>query len=468
MKIKLISGLMLVGLFASIFSSCDKKLDIEPQQSIEAITALEKDQDFEITMVGAYSKIAEGALYGTNLNMLPELLGNEIYFSWAGTFQSFRQVATKTMNAQNAEAARTWIAAYQAINAANLVLSGSSKIQDEDLKLKLEGEALFIRGIMHFELVRLYGLPFSDGNSASNFGVPITLTPSITPTEASTLAARNTVQQVYTQVLSDLNAAITKLPEENGYRANKYTAKSFLVRVYLQMGNYTMARNLADDIIQNSGAELTAGVAAPFKQRNSSESLFEIQQNEQNNAGTSNDGLATFYASLPGIGRGDFRVLSAFRSLFATTDKRRLELLYIGTGNRPGRIYSGKWASFSQNIPVIRLAEMYLTRAECNLRLGTSVGASPAADLALIRNRAGASAIANPTVADIIKERTLELCFEGSRIHDIKRTQTSLLMGYDEDDNPVYMNYNSPKLVFPIPEREMRANSALIQNPGYF
>lgn len=468
MKIKLISGLMLVTLFASTFTSCDKNLDIEPMQSIEAVTALEKDQDFEITMVGAYSKIAEGALYGTNLNMLPELLANEIYFSWAGTFQSFRQVATKTMNAQNPEAARTWIASYQAINAANLVLAGSSKIQDTDLKTQLEGEALFIRGIMHFELVRLYGLPYSDGNAAANLGVPISLNPSLTPTEASTLVARNTVQQVYTQVLTDLNNAVAKLPEENGYRANKFAAKSFLVRVYLQMGNYTMARDLANDIIQNSSAELTAGVAAPFKQRNSSESLFEIQQNEQNNAGTSNDGLATFYASLPGIGRGDFRVLSAFRNLFETTDKRRLELLYIGTGNRPGRIYSGKWVSFSQNIPVVRLAEMYLTRAECNLRLGTTLGATPAADLALIRSRAGASAIPNPTVSDIMKERTLELCFEGSRIHDFKRTQTPLLLGFDDDDNPVYMNYNSSKLVFPIPEREMRANSALIQNPGYF
>ncbi len=360
------------------------------------------------------------------------------------------------MVASNAEATRTWIAAYRAINIANTVLAQSNKITDTDLRTQLEGESLFIRGIMHFELVRMYGLPYSAG--ANNLGVPINLVAVDTPDEAATLGARKTVGEVYTQVITDLNQAYDKLPEENGTRADKYAAKAFLSRVYLQMANYAAARDAANDVIANSEATLAATVTVPFTNRNSAESLFEIQQNDQNNAGTSNDGLATFCASIPGIGRADLYLSTTFVNSFESTDTRRRDLIYIGTGARPGRNYTGKWTSFSQNIPVVRLAEMYLTRAECNLRENTTVGATPAADLATVRNRAGASVIANPTVANILQERNFELFMEGSRIHDFKRTQTA---------TGLYL-YNDPKLVFPIPEREVDANTALVQNPGYF
>ncbi len=447
---------MLVTLLASTFTSCDKKLDIEPMQSVDALTALESDQDFQSAVVGAYSILGEGSLYGTNLIILPELLANSSYCAWAGTFQSYRQVGTKTMVASNAEATRTWIAAYRAINIANTVLAQSNKITDTDLRTQLEGESLFIRGIMHFELVRMYGLPYSAG--ANNLGVPINLVAVDTPDEAATLGARKTVGEVYTQVITDLNQAYDKLPEENGTRADKYAAKAFLSRVYLQMANYAAARDAANDVIANSEATLAATVTVPFTNRNSAESLFEIQQNDQNNAGTSNDGLATFCASIPGIGRADLYLSTTFVNSFESTDTRRRDLIYIGTGARPGRNYTGKWTSFSQNIPVVRLAEMYLTRAECNLRENTTVGATPAADLATVRNRAGASVIANPTVANILQERNFELFMEGSRIHDFKRTQTA---------TGLYL-YNDPKLVFPIPEREVDANTALVQNPGYF
>ncbi|MEY3678759.1 MAG: hypothetical protein RI924_900 [Bacteroidota bacterium] len=466
MKMKLISGFMLLTLIAGTFSACDKKLDIEPMQSVNALTALETDQDFQSAVVGAYSILGEGSLYGTNLIILPDLLANNGYIAWAGTFQSYRQVANKTMVASNAEATRTWIAAYRAINIANTILEQSSKISDAALKTQLEGEAYFIRGIMHFELVRMYGLPYSAGSG--NLGVPINLEAVDTPDEAASLGARKTVAEVYTQVVTDLNAAYAALPASNGTRADKYAAKAFLSRVYLQMADYAAARDAANDVIANSSAALAATVTVPFTNRNSPESLFEIQQNDQNNAGTSNDGLATFCASIPGIGRADLYTNNTFYNSFEVNDLRRRDLIYLGTGARASnsspslanpRRYTGKWTSFSQNIPVVRLAEMYLTRAECNLRLSTTVGATPADDLAKIRSRAGASAIANPTVANILQERIFELCFEGSRIHDFKRTQTSTGA----------FTYNDPKLVYPIPEREMRANSALtgFQNPGY-
>jgi hypothetical protein len=101
---------------------------------------------------------------------------------------------------------------------------------------------------------------------------------------------------------------------------------------------------------------------------------------------------------------------------------------------------------------------MYLTRAEANFRMGTSIGDTPGNDLnAVIRKRAGL----NPVVvnlANIIYERRLELAHEGQRIHDIRRLKLSV-DGFAYDDN---------KSIFPIPSREVNAGSGiLIQNPGY-
>ncbi|MEN9548322.1 MAG: hypothetical protein RIR12_913 [Bacteroidota bacterium] len=439
--------------------SCKKVLEVQPQQSIDAATALENDQDVKSAVVGCYSLLGGGALYGTNLLMLPDLQGSESYCSWRGTFQGFRQVAGKTMTRDNTEAARTWIAAYRAINNANIVLANLSKVSDVDLRTQLEGEALFIRGILHFELVRMYGLPYDPLTANTQPGVVIKTTPSTNETTASERIARSTVAEVYTRVVSDLTTAVTKLPNDNGTRADKFTAYAFLSRVYLQMGNYADARDAANEVINSLKYELAPIPLIPFTNKNTKESIWEIQQNEQNNAGQSNDGMATFFASTVGIGRADVRMNTGFISTFYdAADFRRRDWYYIGTGARPGNTYCNKWNAFEQNLPVIRIAEMFLTRAECNRRLNTTVGNTPQTDLTFVRNRSNVSAIIAPTVSDILNERTRELAFEGLRIHDIKRTKGATGS----------FAWNDNRLVFPIPQREVDASGGIItQNPGY-
>jgi hypothetical protein len=100
---------------------------------------------------------------------------------------------------------------------------------------------------------------------------------------------------------------------------------------------------------------------------------------------------------------------------------------------------------------------MYLTRAECNQRLGTSVGAAPLADVNVTRTRAGLAALGTATLAAILKERHLELSFEGNYLDDIKRTRASV------GTKP----FGDNLLVLPIPQRETDTNKNLTQNPGY-
>ena len=448
-------------LLAASLASCKKALDVEPAQTIDASTALENDQDVNSLIVGGYSVMAGGNLFGTNLLMVPDLLGSETVLTWRGTFISPRDITSKAMDRNNSDANFIWTSAYNVINIANTAIEALGVVNSADLKKQLEGEALFMRGVMHFELVKLYALPWGATADNAHLGVPIKLISTKNEADAFSKTARSSVKLVYDQVIADLSKAVTLLPEENNKRVTKFAAIAYLSRVYLMQGDYAKARDAANEVIESGLYALNASVLAVFRNKDTKESIWEIQQNEQNNAGTSNNGMATFYASLPGIGRADVRVVPSFVSgKYPAGDLRQTEWYYIGTGQRPGNTYSAKWVSFSQNLPVIRLAEMYLTRAEANAVLGTAVGSTPAADLARVRNslRTNSVSPAVPTVTDIRNERFIELAFEGHRIHDLKRLR--LPTGN--------FAWNSDKLVFPIPQREIDASQGvLIQNPGY-
>ncbi|WP_078063332.1 RagB/SusD family nutrient uptake outer membrane protein [Solirubrum puertoriconensis] len=476
-------------------TGCKDQLELSPQQSIDAGEALNSREGIESAVVGAYARLDLPQLYGTNMLLLPELLASENNINWQGTFVSYREVARKEMTSLNTEADRTFNQAYQTINLTNLILAAinPTAVTDEDDRAQFEGEAKFIRALVYFDLVRLYAQQYQAATAASQPGVPLSLTPNTSEEQAGQRLPRASVAAVYQQVIQDLQDAIAKLPEANGVRADVYDAQALLSRVYLQQANYTQARNLANEVIQNSGAALNASVLSAFTNRNTRESLFEIQQNDQNNAGAANDGLATFYSSnAAGFGgRGDVQILESFAGLYGVRDQRGSaqgignSLIYTGTGRRAGRLRSYKWNTAGQNIPIIRIAELYLTRAEANFRLGAAVGASPWADVNRIRARAQADSLnpvilkdannvpiidpttnqpqKNPnarqiTLAQILRERELELAFEGFRLHDYRRTQR---------DISTAIPWNSPRLVMPIPQHEINLGNALPQNPGY-
>nr|WP_199156021.1 RagB/SusD family nutrient uptake outer membrane protein [Pedobacter sp. ASV2] len=444
-------------LFVISFSACKKQLEIDPKQSIDAKDALKTTADVQNALIGAYTTLATGDLYGTNLVFVPDLYASDNYLNWVGSFSTYRNISGKAILSSNADATRTWVSAYKAINTANIVLSALGVVSNNDTRTVIEGKALFIRGIMHFELVRLYAQPYNATGANSGLGVPIISKAVSTIDNVVQSVPRNTIAEVYIAVENDLKTAITKLASVN----DQYAAKAFLARVYLQEEKYALARDLANDIISNSPYHLiTNSLEAPFRTKNSNEGIFEIQQNEQSNAGTANDGLATFYASYKNstggnVGRGDVRINTVFYNSFEAGDKRQTEMIYDGTGARTG-LFTKKWYGYFDNIPVCRITEQYLIRAECNFRLGTSVGATPADDINILRTRAGLGTIAL-TLDVILNEREKELDFEGFKLHDYKRTKRSI---------GVYP-YDDPKLVFPIPDREMTANKALEQNPGY-
>ncbi|WP_439881784.1 RagB/SusD family nutrient uptake outer membrane protein [Pontibacter sp. MBLB2868] len=464
MKLKNIfsKGVGLTALSAlTLFASCDSKLDIDPEQSIGSDVALSTPKGLQTALIGAYERLQGGQLYGTNINLLSELLaasGQEL--QWSGTFLGYRQVFSKNMVADNSEATRTWIRAYDAINVANNVIANVGVVEDEAERDRILGEALFIRGIVYFDLVRFYAQPWSAGNVDSNLGVPLVLEPTTSITDEANVS-RATVGAVYAQVIDDLTRAKTLLPESNGTRADTYAASAFLARVYLSQADpnndadedYDKAGAEADRVISSGEFSLIENYENVFNNSSDNqEYVFAIQQNTQSNAGSSNDGLATFYANLNGIGRGDVDIIPGFvANTYSATDERT-EIYYV---DEDGILRNGKYTDPFANIPVIRLAEMYLIRAEAAFRNGNVIQAL--ADINKIRSRADLTPLLAVTLNDILLERKRELAFEGNALHEAKRLQRTVGA----------LPYNSPKLVLPIPQRERDVNPNLEQNPGY-
>ncbi|MFZ4560254.1 MAG: RagB/SusD family nutrient uptake outer membrane protein [Saprospiraceae bacterium] len=430
------------------FSSCNEELNLEPYQSISEDLALENDNNVKAVLIGAYDALGAGALLGGNSLRDAELLGGDGEVLWVGTFLGPREIANKQMNANNNDAAELWLTAYNTTNICNNVLAGLSVVAEAD-KARVEGEALFIRAIAYFQLVRFYAKPYEAGQANGQLGVPIVLTPTRSISEESKVA-RNTVQEVYAQIIADLGKAESQLPEDNEWRASKGAAAALLARVYLQQGDYAKARDAANRVLSSGTYSLLKNYADVFnRDENSSEDIFAIQLTTQDGVNAMNT-----HFSIPDFGGrdGDVEILQGHLSLYEPADKR-LALFYDGNG----AIRTGKWNDLYGNVNIIRLAEMYLIRAECNQRLGTSIGATALADYNTVRTRAGLPAAPSITLDKILLERRLELAHEGHKIHDMKRLKLSV--------GP--LPYNADKLVFPLPQREINANTNLQQNPGY-
>jgi hypothetical protein len=450
MKFTTMKNIHLTLYFALVFSlmGCNKYLDIDPAQNISENTALTTDANVKSVLRGAYAQMRNSAVYGGRILRNAELLASDGEILWVGTFGGPRQIANKQMFAENEDVRAQWLRCYEVINVANNVLSALDVVNEAD-RDRVRGEALFIRALMHFELVRFFGKQYQAGQNNTQLGVPIVTTPTRGINESS-YVARNTVEEVYAQVIADLQAAAAVLSPKNGLFAGSDAARAILARVYLQKGDYAGALAEANTVLNNSNYSLQNTYVEVFNNDTpSNEDVFAIEFTNQ-------DGLnaMTEFWSIPAFGGrdGDIEILPDHLALYESDDQR-LFLFFEGAG----ATRSGKWNNQFGCIPVIRYAELFLIRAECNIRLSSEVGVPPVEDFNRTYTRARLTPKTSVTLEDVLLERRRELAHEGHRIHDIRRLK----------ENFGTWNYNDDKLVFPIPAIEIVANPNLRQNPGY-
>jgi len=361
-----------------------------------------------------------------------------------------------------------WAEVYQYIYTANAGIEGladSSSGVSSAVRIQLTGECKFIRAFCYFYLANLFG------------DVPLITT---TDYSKNQYAARAPQSAVYDQITADLvdaerllNADYSAVQGGERVRPIKWAAAALLARTYLYRGKWTDAETQASLVINSGQYVLLNDLTAVFL-KNSKETIWSLRAVVPNQ--NTPDALTFLLTAAPSGAYNNVTLLPRLLAAFEPGDKRRTTWVdsiivsnatyYFPYKYRVGSITNGPLKEYSM---VLRLAELYLIRAEARAEQNNLGGAAD--DLNMIRSRAGLNAAAAVTQADmiaaILHERQTELFTEwGHRWLDLKRTNS-----IDSVMNiacPLKgTKWSTTAQLWPIPLSEIQADYKLTQNPGY-
>jgi hypothetical protein len=462
--------------FVLVASSCSNLLEVQPRQSIDAATALTTEDALNAALNGVYDRLQSTNLYGRDLIAIPEALAD----NGRATNKSGR-LNLEYLNQPSAHFI-AWATAYTAINQVNLILEALPKVTTLSAATKnsFEGQASMLRGLLYFELARCYGYEPAVAVKESDRGsVPIMKTGVLDLSQIERLP-RASINEMYDFIYADLTNAVAKLTSVSlsvNY-ANKGAANALFSRVALYRGDYANAIKYANDALASGiGAFQTKDNYVPaWRVANHPEAMFQIVYQNNENIGV-NTSLQTTYTTLVTLGNtattggfGDLVPTAALLSAFETGDVRR-NLYERGTAGRGTaeiectKFFGRSGAVNLDNIPVIRISEMYLNRAEALALTGKETEAL--ADINRIRTRAGLEAKTGLTgkalIDEIAAQRRIELAFEGHRFFDLKRRGQDIVKVAPAQT----IAYTDFRMLAPIPVREIQANASLKQNVGY-
>jgi hypothetical protein len=434
---------------AIVLSSCEDFLDVQPRASISDQATIVDRISAETALNGVYSALGSGGYYGISFQSIGYLSGDNI--QWTGSQSQVQEFINHRVLPENSTISSSWTAIFRTINRANHVISKVPDVVDPTLTTEVRnriiGEALAIRGLAYFDLARTFG------------GVPIILEPTATPRDNRGIL-RATQEQTYSQALNDWNAAEPLLSETtNRFRITKKTVWAFKARYFLYQKQYAEAENFASRLISDQNYELVFPFRAFFinNVRGSRESVFEIFYN-----GTTeiNNHRNQWQPQTNG-GTRQWAPNDLLVSLLNDPEKGGGRSALIGIDNQ-GRWYGNLYYRLPGSDPsyIFRIAEAYLIRAEARANSGNIPGAL--ADLNAVRVRAELGELSLSSIEDVLlaveEERRLEFALEPHRWFDLVRT----------DRAGAVLNVTETfRHILPIPIDELLADDALVQNTGY-
>jgi hypothetical protein len=471
MKLIKIFNILLVTAVFSVITSCTKQdLFTEPTNSISDVDAYSNASRIDKSAVGMYDALQNANFFGGRILVYVDQRGLDAnQNSFFGSMGAYT-----TLNANDVTVASAYQGGYRTIYTANLFYQSFLPNQSLVPVAKANqyiGESKFIRALCYFYLVNLWAQPYGYTADNSHLGVPLVLTAATDPFAPSNNLPRATVKQVYDQMEADLLDAEAKLPASypdaftQVARATQGSARALLARLYLYKGDYAKANTYADLVINSGKYALQPNIASVFNTYTTNESIFSVAMSGGDNPNTNNS-LGQHYGINPG--RGDVNITSDYISLMNTAvDKRYLNLTKLYSGTNWSLKYPGLTVDY---VPVIRYAEVLLIKAEALARSAGSGVIDPTA-LALVqqvRDRSAGGLLTVATQQDLInailKEKRIELAFEGHNYLDMQRTKQDLpAHGFVT----TVIKYGNNLRVLPIPTYDIQKNPNLVQNPGY-
>ncbi len=506
--LKSIYKVMGCAILAASLSSCvNDWLDVAPSDGTDADAALTSSSDLDAARTGMYKALKGNSslvdYYGQQFFVYGDVHAGDDYqynnlggsnrasFYYDMNYQTASEFTSSTSSSNVA-----WKSPYIVIGRANRIIAAaeSGALSDAaEAKATIDqyaAEAKVLRALAHFDLVRIYGKPYTEDQGAS-LGVPL-----VTEVlESNAKPARSTVAEVYTQVVKDLTEAISSnalaTETEPGY-VSVWGAKAILSRVYLNMGDYANALSVAEDIIKNSGAALWTRdqyfKAWDASTPNESEFLFRLNvagstdNNDLNGIGNlqQRDGYKEMVATKKFVDMLTSDPKDVRNDMFLPA-KAEKEVAVYGTN----KVFLNKLRGQGGNlrnvtiVPIIRLSEVYLTAAECAFRNNDKTKAVEYLN-DLVKNRtttvASLATVDNITLDRILIERRKELIGEGQRYFDALRNNETITRYTSEADKGWHktlskeaqsFNRDYFKAIAAIPQAEINANPNIKQNTGY-
>lgn len=463
MKKTIYLALALILSVPTLNSCRDESLEPTLQQSKDLESSINSLEDLKAVLNAGYNRMSGVAYYGRDYIIFGEVRTDNAYSN--ANSNRFVTPAAMKMTVNDAYSADTWAQIYAAIGTANVVinkdaaqLSGGTTAEINQIK----GEALIMRALAHFDLLKLYGQQHVGTGGMSALGVPYVT--KFRDTE-SLLPARNTVKEVYDNVLKDLNdaaAMMTASGNRDAHYFSTHAANALIARVALYFKDYTLAQSAAKKVIDSGvySVATAANFPSTFNTDFTKNQIFSVAASPTDNLGI--NGLANIYQA---TSYGDVVATKNIYDQFATGDVRKTMIssvngVYRNVGKYPSR------DPYKDDIPVIRYEEVVLTYAEALLKNGNAVEAL--IQLNKIPANRGAALYTVATIENILLERRKELAFEGFRFYDLARNGQDIpYVDIKQTFGTSDVKYGSYNYAFPIPATETGANSNVVQNQGY-
>lgn len=485
---KLKYNLIAIALLGFSFSSCSDFLEQNPQTDLSENDFYKTADDILSAVNGAYSSLQENDIYG-NWYVFGEIPSDNTRNQLSGSVTTQNEFDQFYIDTQNSMIANFWKAAYKVINRTNTVLGRIDGIDiNADLANRYKLECKFIRALMYFNLVRVYG------------DVPLVLK-EISISESYDIL-REPKENVYNQIIADLKEAQglpVSYPTAEDGRATQGAAKALLADVYMTLHKYAEAETILAEII-NSGRysllENTPGslnidgyknVFSPVN-HNSKEGIFEIQflkggygegSNYANNFAPENSG--TNVVAVGGTGGNNIPEMDIYNA-YEEGDLRRDFSMSLGYyDNRKNNEwvesrYVCKYMDVpyqnndaSNNYPVIRYADVILMYAEALNQNGKTAEACKYLNMTRRRGFGYQTTETSPVDLQttdkaqfalmVEQERRVELAFENHRWFDLIRTGRAVEVMRSKG-----FSLNETNLICPIPQKQIDVNPKLTQN----
>lgn len=466
MKLKIFNLFALTALILGLMG-CEKLVEIQPALNETPSSAIFASDRTAIAALSAMHSSLISSQGQTELDITTSLMADDLRYR--SSLLTNQEYYSNTYTALTASPA-LFTNFYNIIYQANAIIEGLAIYSgtSDGIKRQLTAEAKLMRAYCYFHLINHFG------------DVPL-----VTQTDVNVTAflPRAGVTAVYSQVITDLTEAKASLLSDFSFTANnrigvnRFTAAALLARAYLFTGDYSNAEVNASEVISSNLFSMipSANIANGVFQRNNRESIWQLgapvlETNQYTvEAGTllpsSNTVEALGYDLQPNL-----------VNLFETNDLRGVN--WISRRTLSGTVYNLPFkykfrtnaeaiaANSFENQSIIRLAEMYLIRAEARAQLGANLNGA-LADLNVVHQRAGLPASITLARAALLDEVALEFrkeffCEQGFRWYNLKRTGRA-----DEILSSIKATYRPQAKLYPIPQGIINANPQLVQNPGF-